>query len=213
MRRRTFLKHTAAIAGAAAAVSKSAPLLLGMEDKAGSKNPIIGKGEFQYECIHGWGELPRAYPVGNHPRRHDRRCRADLYHAPRPRPSCDGHNRGVRSQGKIRPLVRQRHLSRRARHRHLRKENGEQFLYMCDIDHRQVVKTNLKGDVVWKMDYPKEPGVYKNASRLQADERRLRPRRRLLCRRRLRLELHPSIRQGRQMGPHLGRLRARSPAS
>ena len=35
---------------------------------------------------------------------------------------------------------------------------------MCDIDHRQVVKTNLKGDVVWKLGYPKESGVYKDAS-------------------------------------------------
>ena len=57
MRRRTFIKHTAA-AGAAAVASAKAPLLLGMEDKSGSKNPVIGTGEYRYECIHGWGELP-----------------------------------------------------------------------------------------------------------------------------------------------------------
>ncbi|HZY84121.1 MAG TPA: peptidase, partial [Gemmataceae bacterium] len=44
-----------------------------------------------------------------------------------------------------------------------RKEGGEQFLYLCDIHHRQVIKTDLKGKEVWKLDYPKEPGVYKDA--------------------------------------------------
>ncbi len=46
----------------------------------------------------------------------------------------------------------------------IRKEAGEEFLYLCDIDHRQVIKTNLKGEVVWKLDYPKEAGVYKDAT-------------------------------------------------
>jgi hypothetical protein len=44
----------------------------------------------------------------------------------------------------------------------IRKEGGEQFLYLCDIHHRQVIKTDLKGKEVWKLDYPKEPGVYKD---------------------------------------------------
>ena len=43
-------------------------------------------------------------------------------------------------------------------------EGGEEFLYLSDIFHRQVVKTNLKGDVVWKCSYPKEPGVYQMAT-------------------------------------------------
>src|SRR5262249_3108056 len=42
----------------------------------------------------------------------------------------------------------------------IRKEGKEEFLYLCDIAHREVIKTTLKGEVVWKMGYPKEAGVY-----------------------------------------------------
>ena len=36
------------------------------------------------------------------------------------------------------------------------KEGSEEFLYLCDIHNRQVVKTSLKGAVVWKLGFPKE---------------------------------------------------------
>ena len=44
----------------------------------------------------------------------------------------------------------------------LRKEDGQEYLYLSDIHNRQVIKTDLKGKEVWKLDYPKEPGVYKD---------------------------------------------------
>jgi hypothetical protein len=42
----------------------------------------------------------------------------------------------------------------------VRKEGSEEFLYLSDIHNRQVVKTNLKGEVVWKLSYPVEAKVY-----------------------------------------------------
>src|SRR5262249_30264222 len=42
----------------------------------------------------------------------------------------------------------------------LRKEGGEQFLYLSDVAHGVVAKTSLKGEVVWRKEVPKEPGVY-----------------------------------------------------
>src|SRR5271155_412401 len=54
MQRRDFLKSTAASVAALSA----APMILGADDKSGSKNPTVGKGEFTYECIHNWGQLP-----------------------------------------------------------------------------------------------------------------------------------------------------------
>ena len=42
-------------------------------------------------------------------------------------------------------------------------ENGEEFLYICDNNRHQVIKTNLKGKVVMVLDYPKETGVYAKA--------------------------------------------------
>ena len=57
--RRTFLKTTAA----AAITGAVAPTILHAEDKAGSKLPVLGTGDHQYEAIHNWGELP-AHVVG-----------------------------------------------------------------------------------------------------------------------------------------------------
>src|SRR5262249_29407868 len=54
MRRRDFLKRTAA----AGAVAAAGPLFLHAADKAGSKNAVIGTGDYRYECLHNWGELP-----------------------------------------------------------------------------------------------------------------------------------------------------------
>ena len=32
----------------------------------------------------------------------------------------------------------------------VRKEGNEEFLYLCDITHRHVIKTTLKGEVIWR---------------------------------------------------------------
>ncbi len=58
MKRRTFLKKTAAVAGASALAASTGPAFLNAEDKSGRKNTIIGKGEFTYEWIDQWGQLP-----------------------------------------------------------------------------------------------------------------------------------------------------------
>jgi sugar lactone lactonase YvrE len=39
-------------------------------------------------------------------------------------------------------------------------EGGEQFLLICDNTRHQVIKTDLKGREIFKIDYPKETGVY-----------------------------------------------------
>ncbi len=162
MRRRTFIKHTAT-AGAAAAVSVKAPLLLGMEDKAGSKNPVIGTGEHRYECIHGWGELPASIRwETTHGVTIDDAGLIYITH--------QGHGQHAMDttvvfdpKGKyVRSFAKDIYPGGHGID--IRKEHGEEFIYMCDIDHRQVVKTNLKGEVVWKLSYPKESGVYKDAS-------------------------------------------------
>jgi hypothetical protein len=47
----------------------------------------------------------------------------------------------------------------------LRKEGREEFLYLSDFYHHEVVKTTLKGEVVWRMSYPKEAGVYESVEK------------------------------------------------
>src|SRR5947207_18525 len=51
--RRTFIAQ----AGAAAVAASVGPAILA-QDKAGTKNPIIGSGAHTYQAIHGWGEVP-----------------------------------------------------------------------------------------------------------------------------------------------------------
>ena len=59
MRRRQFLKATAATTVVAAT---SGPIILGAEDKAGSKNPVLGVEGHKYEVTtHAWGTLPNDY--------------------------------------------------------------------------------------------------------------------------------------------------------
>ena len=36
----------------------SAPLILGAQDKSGSKPPVLGQGDQKYEWIDNWGQLP-----------------------------------------------------------------------------------------------------------------------------------------------------------
>jgi hypothetical protein len=159
MHRRDFLKTTAATGAALSA----GPRILGATDKAGGKLPVIGKGEHTYECHHGWGKLP---PSLRWETTHGVGIDADglIYikhqgHAGKPVQDTivvfDPRGKFIRSFGKgIYPG---------GHGLDIRKEGGEEFLYLCDIAHRQVIKTNLKGEQVWKLDYPREPGVYKNA--------------------------------------------------
>jgi hypothetical protein len=42
----------------------------------------------------------------------------------------------------------------------LSNENGEEFLFITDIDRHQVIKTTLRGEVVMTLDYPKEISAY-----------------------------------------------------
>src|SRR5262245_13080888 len=53
MTRREFLATTAA------------PILLGVQDKAGTKRPVLGSGPYTYEAIHDWGRLPASIAWGN----------------------------------------------------------------------------------------------------------------------------------------------------
>jgi hypothetical protein len=161
MKRRDFLKQTAAV-GAAAWATGAAPAILGAADKSGTRNPVVGKGVYRYECIHGWGQLPKhIHWETTHGVAIDEAGLIyikQLGYGKTPMDTIvvfDEKGKFVRSFGKEYFLG--------GHGIDVRKEGGEEFLYLSDIHNRQVVKTNLKGDVVWKLPYPKEPKVYKNA--------------------------------------------------
>ncbi len=162
MRRRDFLKGSVVAAGAAAWAG-SGPLLLGITNKADSKTTVIGKGEHRYECVHGWGQLP------SHLRwetTHGVCVDGDglVYikhqgHGGPPQDTIvvfDPAGKFVRSFGKD--------YYPGGHGIDLRKEGREEFLYLSDIHRRQVIKTTLKGEEVWKLCYPLEAGVYQRVA-------------------------------------------------
>jgi hypothetical protein len=151
--RRSFL------VSAAAAVS--APAFLGATDKVGSKAPILGQGEYQYEAIHDWGELPRTIQYGNtHGVCEDSQGDIYIHHTVRSTSESldtivvfDHQGKFVRSWG--------RQFKGGAHGLTIRKEGSEEFLYLCDFEHGIVTKRTLKGEEVFTLGYPAESDAYK----------------------------------------------------
>jgi hypothetical protein len=160
MKRRDFLKQTATTAvGATALAGVTAPALLYAQDSPRRKHPIIGTGEHRYECIHGWGQLPD-------PLRWQTTHGVTIDEAGFVYIKQQGYGDTPMDaivvfdpEGKfVRSFGKEYHGGGHGID--IRKEGREQFLYLCDTHNRQVVKTDLKGEVVWKLSYPKEAGVY-----------------------------------------------------
>lgn len=156
MKRRDFLKTTAAGAALCAA-----PAILNATDKAGSRTPIIGTGEFRYECVHNWGQLPSS--IGwqtTHNVAVDAAGQVYITHMGYGKDRMDTvvvfdpKGKYVRSFGK--------EWHGGGHGIDIRKEGGEEFIYLSHMTEKgPVVKTNLKGDIVWTKETPQEPDVYK----------------------------------------------------
>lgn len=153
--RRQFVKT-------AAALSLSATLApsIHASDKAGSRLPVLGSGAYTYEAIHGWGQLPKHLQWGDtHGVVFDKAGLVYITHqsaAKEPMDSIvvfDADGKYVRSFGQ--------EFHGGGHGLALRAEGGQEFLYLCDIKRRQVVKLSLTGEVVWKRGLPEEAGVYK----------------------------------------------------
>ncbi|HEX9815807.1 MAG TPA: peptidase [Candidatus Thermoplasmatota archaeon] len=153
--RRTFIKTTATSTAAAI----GAPAILGAADKAGKRNAIVGSGAYKYEAIHDWGELPDHIVWGDtHGVCVDEAGLIYIKH----RSSADVPMDAIavfEPSGKfVRSFGKEYH--RGGHGLDLRKEGGTEFLYLCDTHNRRVSKTDLKGDRVWDLSYPFEPGLY-----------------------------------------------------
>jgi len=147
MSRSSFVKLTAA----SAAVRGTVPTILGADDKAGIKPLIIGKDEHTYEVLDGWARLPTNMSFGN---THSVQETADgriIVHHSGLDSTCffDPDGKFIEAWGG----------STYVGHAHgmdLREEGGEEFLYLATTGMRKSIKTNLKGEVVFSNDYPKE---------------------------------------------------------
>lgn len=156
MKRRTFLKGSA-LAGAA--LLTATPNVRTDPDKSGTRNLVVGTGEHRYECIHDWGQLPRNLRwQTTHGVCVDDSGQVYIKHQGHGNDAMDTivvfdpKGKFVRSFGKS--------YYPGGHGIDLRKEGGQEYLYLSDIHNRQVLKTDLKGEEVWKLCYPIEAGVY-----------------------------------------------------
>ena len=159
MRRREFLKQTSAAAVATAAAS-SGPFVHA-SDKVGTKNPVIGQGEYRYQCYHGWGQVPDSIRwQETHGVAIDKAGFIYIKHragGAKPRSAAEAQDTIVvfDPDGKfVRSFGKAYHGGGHGID--IREENGQEFLYLCCMfPVNLVVKTDLKGDVVWTKEVPK----------------------------------------------------------
>jgi hypothetical protein len=149
----------------------SAPLILGAQDKAGMKKPVLGEGSWKYEAIHDWGELPSNIKYGNtHGVVEDSQGNIYIHHTVYADSESadtmvvfDSKGKFVRSWGKQFRGV--------AHGLHIRREGTDEFLYLTANATNPklspqpemqaiVVKTNLKGDIVWQIQGPPDIEAY-----------------------------------------------------
>jgi hypothetical protein len=147
---------------ASAAATLAAPKLFAaqVQDKSGLKNPILGEGEHQYECIHDWGQLPASIAYGNtHGVCEDAAGNIYIKHTVNAASSkddavvvFDADGKFIRSWGA--------EYKGGAHGLHLSREKDGEFLYLCDQARGVVDKTTLTGEKIWTKTCPMESGVY-----------------------------------------------------
>src|SRR6204780_3927094 len=128
--------------------------------KSDSRYPIVGSGEFQYEMISDWGELPQGLAYGNtHGVCEDSQGQVYIHHTVNKTSEkhdtmvvYDAQGKFVKSWGA--------EFEGGAHGLHIHKEGRDEFLYLCDTKRALVVKTTLSGEKVFTLEYPKESPAY-----------------------------------------------------
>ena len=151
LNRRAFLKQT----GAATVLSVAAPYILA-SDKTGSRLPVVGAGDYQYEVIHDWGELPAGHVYGNtHGVAVDAQGHIHIKHTVGKGATIedavvvfDADGRFVRSWGK--------QYKGGAHGLHLSREGKDEFFYLCDPKRHLFAKATLDGRELWRKWAPEQ---------------------------------------------------------
>jgi hypothetical protein len=154
--RRRFLQRTAAASAAAVA----APAIV-TAAKTDSAPPVVGVGDYQYEVLHDWAQLPSRYTwqtthnvaVGSdgtvyviHEGRLDQKEHPSIF-------AFDADGKFQRAFGE--------EFQGGGHGLEVRTENGEDALYVCAYQQqRSFAKLTAVGDEIWRKGAPMESGVY-----------------------------------------------------
>jgi hypothetical protein len=145
--RRSFVKAAAA----SLAAGYVFPAILRAEDKAGAKPLITGDGAHTYEVIENWAQLPDGKTFGNtHSVLETADGRIAIHH------TGQDSTAFFDPDGKFIEAWGGKTYAGSAHGMDMRKENGEEFLYLAATGMHKAIKTNLKGEVVFSLDYPKD---------------------------------------------------------
>jgi hypothetical protein len=129
-------------------------------DKTGSRLPVVGEGDHQYEVIHDWGELPAGHVYGNtHGVAVDAQGEIHVKHTVGRGATIedavvvfDADGKFVRSWG--------REYKGGAHGLHLSREGKEEFFYLCDPKRHLFAKTTLGGRELWRKWAPEQCNGY-----------------------------------------------------
>ena len=150
--RRQFLRT----AGTATLVG---PTILNAQDKAGTKPAIVGKGSFRYACHHNWGQLPPNLRwQTTHGVAVDSTGLIYITHRGNGREPgdtvvvFDARGEYVQSFGKDQYGG--------GHGIDIRKEGSNEFIYLSNTRMQTVIKSTLKGEIIWSKTLPKETGKY-----------------------------------------------------
>lgn len=151
--RRDFLSTSAAVAVAAPAVLTASKT---------DSHVTVGEGDYQYEVIHGWPQLPDKYSWQiTHNVAVDREQNLYVIHEGDHKEHADHPNifvfdpegRFVRAFGSF--------FQGGGHGLEVRQEDGEEFLYVCCYQHKKTfAKLTLKGEIVWQRFAPMQSELY-----------------------------------------------------
>ncbi|WP_128548674.1 6-bladed beta-propeller [Larkinella soli] len=163
--RRTFLGQATTATAAGLAIPN---ILFGAQPKA--DEVVIGHGSHRYRVVPNWGVLDAGKnPVNDcHEMVQDAKGRIILLTNETKNNILvyDKSGKLLESWGNSYPGGHGLTLSN---------EGGEQFLFISDPDRHQVVKTDLKGKVLLKLEYPKETGRYDYPTQFKPTETSINP--------------------------------------
>lgn len=165
--RRSFLQQSTLLAAAGIA----APTILSAKTRGFNADTVVlGHNGFKYRVVPGWGVLDAGKnPVNDcHEMVQDAKGRIILL-------TNETKNNILVYDKSGKLLESWGHEYPGGHGLTLGGEGNDQYLLICDTDRHQVIKTDLKGRELMKIDYPKETGAYAYPSQFKPTETAINP--------------------------------------